>query len=267
MLKRNRIERAQSAYNKKDVESSKLAHTREAIQRAEEKHTKERGKYLGDFVYGALDGIVTTFAIVSGVQGARLSSSIVLILGFANLFADGVSMAVGNYLSKKSELDYIKREREREQWEVENVPEGEVEEIRQIYKKKGFKGKDLERAVKVITSNKEVWVDTMMFEELGLPDEDKTPVMSGAATFIAFVVAGFIPLLAFVLAIISPSLIANSFLISIILTGLTLFIVGALRSWVTGVNWIRSGFEMLLVGGIAASIAYYIGFLLRGLGL
>src|SRR3990167_3851714 len=113
MLKRNRIERAQEAYKTKYLTLSKLAHTKGAIKRASEEHQKERGKYLGDYVYGALDGIVTTFAVVSGVEGAKLSSSIVLILGFANLIGDGVSMGVGNYLSTKSELDYIKKERKR----------------------------------------------------------------------------------------------------------------------------------------------------------
>lgn len=265
MLKRNRIELAQHAYNKKDLETTKLAHSPQAIKAAQEEHTKERGKYIGDFVYGALDGIITTFAVVSGVEGARLSNTIILILGFANLLADGVSMAVGNYLSTKSQLQYIKKEREREEWEIDHYPEGEIEEIRQIYKKKGLKGKDLESVVKVITSNKKVWIDTMMLDELGLTEEDKTPFMSGAATFISFVVAGFIPLLVFVLSLFFH--IPGQFMISIILTGLVLFVVGAARSWVTGISWLRSGTEMLLVGGVAASIAYFVGFFLRSIGL
>ena len=267
MIKQTRIEKAQNAYSKKDIEASKKAHTEKAIVEHLEKHTKEKGKYLKDVVFGASDGIVTTFAIVSGVEGAHLPSSVILLLGFAKVFADAISMAVGNYLSTKSEVEYIKKEREREEWEIEHLPEGEVEEIRQIYKKKGFKGKDLEKAVKIITSDKKIWTDTMMLHELGLVESDKTPVTSSIATFFSFIIVGVVPLIAFVLALFIPGLAANSFLLSIILTGITLFIIGALRSSVTGVKWLRSGLEMLVVGGLAAGVAYAIGFFLRGFGL
>jgi vacuolar iron transporter family protein len=262
MLKQNRVEKAQEAYRNKDLNATKRAHTKEAIEH-KETHQKEKGKYIGDFVYGALDGIITTFAVVSGVQGAQMNNSVVLIMGFANLLADGISMGVGNYLSTKSELEYIKKEREREEWEIEHYPDGEREEIRHIFKKKGFIGKDLDRAVKVITSDKKIWVDTMMLDELGLTVEDKTPVMSGFATFISFLIAGFIPLLIYVVSFFIPLFSANLFFVSIVLTALTLFGVGAIRSVITGTKWIRSGLEMLLMGGLAATVAYWIGFFLR----
>jgi vacuolar iron transporter family protein len=263
----DRLEKARSAYKKKDIEATKDAHSAKAIKFAKEEHTKEKGKYIGDLVYGALDGMVTTFAVVSGVEGAKLSSTIVLILGFANLFGDGVSMALGNYLSTKSEKDYVKKERERETWEVDNVPEGEREEIRVIFRKKGFEGKDLERAVKIITSDKKRWVDTMMHEELGLDTEEKNPLKSSLATFFAFVIAGLIPILSFILVSIIPGLTINTFFTAVILTAVALFCVGAMRSLVTGINWMRSGIEMLIVGSIAASAAYLVGFLLKGLGV
>ncbi len=267
MLKQNRIEKAQVAYSQKDIKESRKAHTKSAIKKHMEKHTKEKGKYLKDVVFGASDGIVTTFAIVSGVEGAHLPNSVILLLGFAKVFADAISMAVGNYLSTKSEIEYIERERERELWEIEHVPEGEIEEIRQIYKKKGFKGKDLEKIVKTITSDKKIWLDTMMMQELGLTEADKTPFTSSIATFIAFIIAGVIPLIAFVLALFIPELAANSFLLSIILTAVTLFIIGSLRSTVTGINKLRSGLEMLLISGLAATVAYAIGYLLSNLGI
>ncbi len=266
-MPKSRIEKAQEAFKKQDINASKKAHTKEEISKHEEKH-KEGGRFLGDYVFGASDGIVTTFAIVSGVEGAHLSHSIVLILGSAKLLADAISMAVGNYLSTKSEVEYIQRERERERWEIENVPEGEVEEIREIYKKKGFKGKDLEKVVEVITSDKDVWLDTMMMQELGLTDADKTPIRSALATFFAFIFAGIIPLIAFILALFTPiSNVINVFVLSIIMTGLTLFIVGALRSVTTGINWTKSGLEMLIVGGLAAGVAYGVGYFLQSLGV
>jgi vacuolar iron transporter family protein len=228
-------------------------------------HEKGAAQYIGDYVFGALDGIITTFAVVSGVQGAQLSNSIVLILGFANLLGDGISMAVGSFLSAKSEIEYQKRERKREELEIINDPKSEIAEIREIYSRKGFTGKDLDRAVEIITSDKKIWLDTMMLEELNLIKDDKTPLKSSIATFIAFVIAGFIPLLAFVLAQFFE--INNLFLVSIVLTGLTLFSVGAAKTYVTKSNWIKSGFEMLVVGGLAAGVAYFIGFFLKGMGL
>src|SRR5215216_7794999 len=123
---------------------------------------------IEDFVYGATDGAVTTFAVVAGVIGALLSPSIVLILGFANLFADGFSMAIGNYLGTKAQAEYIDKQRKREEWEIDNLVEQEKQEIRDIYKNKGFREELLKEIVRVITSKRKIWVDTMMREKLEL---------------------------------------------------------------------------------------------------
>jgi VIT1/CCC1 family predicted Fe2+/Mn2+ transporter len=116
---------------------------------------------IKDFVYGATDGAVTIFAVVAGVIGASLSPSIVLILGFANLFADGFSMAIGNYLGTKARAEYIEKQRKREEWEIDNLVDQEKQEIRDIYKNKGFKEELLGEIVRVITSKRKTWVDTM----------------------------------------------------------------------------------------------------------
>jgi len=145
---------------------------------------------------------VTTFAVVAGVAGANLPLSTVLILGFANLLADGLAMGLGNYLGIKSEVDYIRRERRLEGWETVHAPDLERKEIEAIYQRKGFKGKELQRVVEVITGNKKVWVDTMMTEELGLPTEkSEHPVKNGVATFISFALAGLCPLLPYIFGI------------------------------------------------------------------
>ena len=107
---------------------------------------------IEEFVYGATDGAVTTFAVVAGVVGAGLSPSIILILGFANLFADGFSMAIGNYLGSKSQKEYIEKKRRREEWEIDNLVEQEKQEIKDIYTQKGFKAELLDEIVSVITS-------------------------------------------------------------------------------------------------------------------
>jgi vacuolar iron transporter family protein len=218
-------------------------------------HSHTTGKYIGDFIYGANDGIITTFAVVAAAAGASLSPVIIIILGFANLFADGISMGASNYLGERSEEDYAKAQREKEEWEVDNLRELEVDEIRDIFEKKGFKGKDLERAVEIIISDRKVWVDTMMRDELNiLEHDDDSPVRHGFATFVAFVVAGFFPLVPYII----PSF-GSPFLLSIVVAMLTLFVVGASRSYVTAVSWIRGGFEMFAVGSFAAASAYFIG--------
>lgn len=257
-----RLEKARKAYSSKDIEKVKEAHTQSAIAKEAHTHT---GTYVGDFVYGAIDGSVTTFAVVSGVAGAALSSNIVIILGLANLFADGFSMAVSNYLSSKSNKEFIQQERKREEWEIDNYPKGEVEEIRQIYRRKGFRGKDLERAVKVITSNKKLWVDTMMADELGLMEERASPVKKGTVTFIAFLLIGSIPLIPYFLSYFSETIKESVYPLSIVMTALAFFFVGSAKVFVTKKNWLKSGMETLLVGGLAAVIAYLVGYMLRGL--
>lgn len=218
-------------------------------------HRHSTGKYIGDFIYGANDGIITTFAVVAGAVGASLSPVVIIILGFANIFADGISMGVSNYLSIRSEHDYAKAQREKEEWEIEHLREIEIDEIREIFERKGFKGADLKKAIEVITSDKKVWVDTMMKDELRiLEDEGENPIKHGLATFAAFSTVGIVPLLAYVI----PGVL-NTFWVAVFMGMASLFIVGALRSLVTAVSWFRGGLEMLSVGSGAATVAYFVG--------
>jgi len=174
-------------------------------------------------------------------------------------------MAVGNYLSSKSNKEFIERERKREEWEIEHYPKGEIEEIRVIFRQKGFKGKDLERAVKTIISNKKVWVDTMMKNELNLIEDQTSPVKKGAVTFVSFATIGFIPLIPYFLSFFFEAVKQIVYPLSIIMTFMAFFFIGSAKVYVTKKNWLISGLETLLVGGAAAIIAYAIGFFLRGL--
>lgn len=257
----SRLDKARKAYEKKDPEKIKEAHEKKSIE-AEPWHDVARGRYIGDIIYGASDGIVTTFAIVAGATGALLSPIVIMILGIANLLADGFSMAAGNYLGAKSEIEYFKKERQRETWEVEHVPDAEREEVRQIFRRKGLVSHMADKLTEIITSNKKVWVDIMMTEELGiLPAENVSPWKGAFATFLSFLVAGSMPLMFFIFSY--TTMIENVFALSAITTAVSLFVVGALRVKITKTNWIKSGIEMLLVGGIAATVAYVIGYLLR----
>ena len=131
--------------------------------------------YLGDAVLGAIDGCVTTFAIVAGAVGAGFSGGVVVILGFANLVADGFSMAVSNYLGTKSERERIENIRLAEERQIDEIPEGEREEIRQIFMGKGFVGEVLEKIVATITANRRLWVETMVREEFGMAITGRRP--------------------------------------------------------------------------------------------
>jgi len=214
--------------------------------------------YLGEFVYGGIDGSITTFAVVAGAAGAELSSAIVLILGFANLLADGFSMSIGAYLSAKSEQENYERHEKVEYWEVENLPEIETEEIREIFRAKGFEGKLLEQATKVICADKDRWVDMMMKEELGMIKEQRSPFKIGGVTFISFLILGLIPLLVYVLDFIYP-IQQNLFFIASLLTFLAFMLVGYLKSYVTQTSVWKGVLETLLLGLSAAAVAYFVG--------
>ena len=224
-----------------------------------------RHSYLRDFIYGAVDGTVTTFAVVAGVVGASLDAGIVIVLGVANLLADGFSMAVSNYLGTKAERQQYERARREEEHEIQVIPEGEREEIRQIFAAKGFEGEDLERAVDVITADRDRWVATMIVDEHGLPSSPPDPWRGAAATFVAFVLVGFVPLASFVTEAVWPSAIDGAFAWSLVLTGVAFFLVGAWKTRFVDERWWRSGLETLAVGGAAAAIAFGIGNLLEHL--
>lgn len=245
------------------LEKLRSIHTPEAIRRRLQYGPQH--SYLRDFIYGAIDGAVTTFAVVSGVAGARLSNEIVIILGFANLIADGFSMAVSNFLGTRAEQELRERARKEEETHIRKIPEGEREEIRQIFEAKGFKGEDLERAVHIITSDPKLWIETMLQEEMGMLGTGPSPFKASLSTFAAFVIVGFLPLLAFLVKSVFPQAEVDPFLVSIVITQTAFFVVGALKSQFVGQRWFLSGLETLVMGGAAASLAYLVGTLLRGL--
>ena len=208
---------------------------------------------LRDAVYGAIDGAVTTFAIVAGVAGAGLSPFVIVALGVANVLADGFSMAAANYSGTKAELENISRIRSIEERHIQNHPEGEKLEVREILALKGLSDPVLEQATEAITQDKENWIALMMEGEYGLGGVDPHPLKSALTTFLAFLIAGIVPLFPFLLGL------EKAFLISCSMTLATFFAIGALKSlWSLSVWW-RSSVETLLIGGGAATIAFVVG--------
>lgn len=213
--------------------------------------------YLRDWIYGGIDGAVTTFAVVSGVVGARLSAMVILILGVANLVADGFSMAASNFSGTRAELEEYERLREVERSHILEDPEGERREVREIYRNKGFDGNDLDRVVEVITADRDRWIGTMLREEYGLPHDVRSAELAAVSTFSAFLVCGAVPLVPYVFHIPAP------FHVSCILTGAVFFAIGAGRSRWSLTAWWRCGLETFVTGGIAAVLAFATGWLLR----
>lgn len=257
------IEQARDAFKTKDVAATIAAHAGHGKKAHEETHAAS-AKYLKSVVYGGLDGIITTFAVVAGATGASFSTAVLLVLGFANLFADGFSMAFGDYLSTKAEREYHAAEREREEWEVDTNLRGEKQEMIEIYMGRGLSKGDAERVVDIISKKKKTFVDIMMLEELGIVEDAESPLKNAAATMTSFIVFGFIPLFTYVLGTFSGFAASNQFVMACVMSGLALFALGALKVRVTRRNILVSGFEMLLLGGIAAVVAYGIGYFLAG---
>ena len=230
------------------------SHTKKAINA---RLTKRPPKsYLRDWIYGGIDGAITTFAIVSGVTGAHLSVKTILILGIANLVADGFSMAASNYLGTKSEHDQLKLLENFERDQIQKEPVGEKEEVRQILVKKGFSGTTLEAATNTYTAEPGRWINLMLSEEYGLSTQLRSPLKAALTTFTAFCICGLVPLLPFIVGS------TSSIYFSMISTAGVFFFVGSFKAKWSIVPWWRQGFETLAVGSIAAVIAFVVGILL-----
>lgn len=228
---------------------------------------KKIGEFLKDAVYAANDGIITTFAVVAGVVGASFVEAsfepvVILVLGFANLFADGISMASGNYLGTKSEKDLYSKKKSQYQHLLEENKEKYKERIEKFLRDKGYSDQDVSGLAELITHNKKFALEFMMHEEIGLVEQEETRPLNGAlVTLVAFMAAGLIPLIPYILFAND----GNAFLYASIFTGIALFVIGATRSIFTDRPWPIAGFEMFFVGGIAAIFAYGIGFVISGI--
>jgi len=257
---------ARSAYEGFDQEASRKYHEeRETLPPSSEEHHQSEGGYLKPIIFGGLDGILTAFAIVAGATGGSLSPKVVLILGFSNIFADALSMGVGEFLSSKAENEWILSEREREAWEMTNYPEGEIREMIDIYEERGMNRADAKVVVETMAKYEQFFVDVMMKEELELqvPEDNHTlgSFKEGVIMFFSFAIFGTFPLLGYIIIpICFPNLGPESLFISAcVVTWLVLFFMGCVKSLFSVGKWYISGLETLLLGGTCATVAFTIG--------
>ena len=227
-----------------------------------EPHLKESSA-VRDFVFGFGDGVNTSLGIAAGVGGADASSNIIILAALVAMFTGAKAMAVQNYLAVKSHRELLKSEIDREIWEIENKPEDERQEIEDIYKAKGFSGKDLEMIVNKITSDKKVWLDTMLNEELNLNLEIAGhPLKSALRMFGSFLVGGILPII--------PFFFAEGYVPLFIAIGISLstsFVVGAVKSKMAKTSIIKGGIEMAGLGTGIALIGFGIGTELVNIGI
>jgi len=227
-----------------------------------EAHQKESSS-IRDFVFGFGDGINTSLGLVAGVGGAEVSSNIIILAAIVAMFTGAKAMAVQNYLAVKSQRQILNSEIEREKWEMDNIPEAEKREIEDIYRIKGFTGQDLEKIVKKITSDKKIWLDTMLTEELKLNLEIVgSPLKSAFRMFGAFLVGGVLPII--------PYFFLGGYVPLLVAIGTSLsasFIIGAIKSKIANISILRGGLEMAGLGTGIALIGYGIGSELGSLGI
>lgn len=218
----------------------------------EEWHTP-RGRAIREVVFGMNDGLITTIGFVAGVTGSIAQIKLVMLVGLAEALAGAISMAFGAYISTKAQREFFMREIEREKKEIEEIPETEKEEIRQIYSSYGFKPDEIEIIVKRISSDKKVWLKMMLREELGIFDEDfDSPYKNGAIMGISFVLGSIPPLLPYMFFHQTKPALTTAIIFSFV----ALFGIGVGKTFLTKVNWFKSGLEIMVLGSLAAAVGY-----------
>lgn len=255
------LELARNAFDELDVDLTKDAHSSK-----ESTHKSGGGGFLRSIIFGALDGIVTTFATIAGTAGASYGINVVVTLGFSALIADAISMGLGDYISSQSELDWSKKERRREEWEFQHIKSAEIEEMMHLYMEKGISEEDAKTILSTMAKYDQFFVDHMMVMELGImpPDGDESPRKAGAVTFASFLVFGSIPLIAYLIfyniSFGADFQIYGTFIISAIITGLSLFALGVLKGRLAGSKAISSGIWVLFNGSLAAGAAFLVAY-------
>ncbi|MEK6936969.1 MAG: VIT1/CCC1 transporter family protein [Nanoarchaeota archaeon] len=222
--------------------------------------TVKQGNLLREFIFGLNDGLVSTLSLLAGLTGALISNNIIILGGLAEIVAGSISMGLGAYISTKSEEEYYKSKIEKERKSIEDIPNIEIKELKDLYRKKGFNQKEINLIVSKITKHKATWLDILIHEKIGIGENFEDPKIMGLTNGLSFIIGGLFPILPFFV-----SQFQNPLLIGTIFALIVLFIIGALKSKTTGKNWLTSGLELSFICLLAASLSYLAGKLIINL--
>ena len=240
------------AYQKKDPLFSKELHDNKTL----EKYHKQSGNdFIKSIIFGGLDGIVTSFAIIASAHSSHLEMKYITIMGIASILAGAISMGHGDYFSEKAELDYVNDQYTREKWEMDNYPDGEVNEMIDLYTDKHhIEKEDAETILHTMAKYKEFFVDHMMIIELELmpPDPDANPIKNGVITFFSFLIFGSIPVITYI--------ISGIFWVSVLFTLITLGILGAVKAKFIKAPFLTTILNTIFNGALSAGLAYLVGY-------
>jgi DNA damage-binding protein 1 len=253
------VQAIKKAYGDRDIDESKRAHL---LAVAHKESNNEESKLLKPIVFGGLDGVSTIFAFLAGAVGAELELVHIIAIGCAQLFAGALGMGFGEYLSSQAEQDVARHEQEREHWEVENNPEGEIHEMVDIYKDKGLTHEDAMIVATTLSKYKDFWVEHMMLHEVGMfpPEEDSwQSVVQGIVMFLSFMILGGLPLVAYIIAHqFSISENGEAYAVCLSSSG-ALLLLGMLKAYTANLSLIKGGLSMMFQGCLCAGGAYVIG--------
>jgi len=206
-----------------------------------------------DVVIGMADGLTVPFALAAGLAAAVSSTKVIVTAGLAEIVAGAIAMGLGGYLAARTDAEHYASEQKREDWEIDNLRDKEVQEVTEIFGDYGLQGESLVTVVTALTADRKRWLDFMMRFELGLeePDPKRAPISAGTIA-VSYLIGGLIPLTPYMLV----SSIPNAFAYSVGFTGLALVVFGGIKGHFTGINKAKSAGQTLLVGGLAAAAAY-----------
>ena len=248
------LDAAREAFKHGDLEASRAAHAQQ------EAHQTEEGAYAKSVIFGALDGMLTGFAVVCATDGGGLSWEVVPTVGVASVLAGAISMGVGEYLGSIAETEHALEERKREKWELSSNPDGEKREMVEIFAGKGMSVSDATSVIDTLAKYEDLFLEIMLKHELGLdtPDDDADldALKQGGVMFGAFFFFGVVPLLPYLYAKLRGGEVPGAFAYASALTALELFAMGASKSALSHRHWAATGLESLLLGGLAAAAAW-----------
>jgi len=224
-----------------------------------EEHLKS-SDMLRDIVIGMSDGLTVPFALAAGLSGAVDSTAVIVLAGMAEIAAGSIAMGLGGFLAGKTEQDHYNSELKKEYWEVDNLPEKERDEVRDFFQTLGLSKEVQDKAVDVLTKDKDCWVEFMMKHELGLDKPDPKRARKSAFNIgSSYIVGGLVPL--------SPYFFIHDAVealkISVVITLICLFIFGFFKSKITGVNAWTGGLKVMMIGAAAAGAAFGIARLIE----